>query len=111
MEGIFYRNSEDCLVGWVGRTLRIILCELLCNRQGQMLLGQVVQSLIQSGLERFQRLGIHAASGQPVPVPHHNHILSVYYTSKHLFPSKAISPWTNNMWPKKSLSSFFVNPF
>ena len=34
-------------------------------------LDQVAQSIVQPGLERLQRWGIHNLSGQPVPVPYH----------------------------------------
>jgi len=47
--------------------------QLPCNAQGQHSTGQVVQDLIQPGLESLQGWGINHISGQPVPVPHHPH--------------------------------------
>lgn len=92
----------------------ITLFELLCNGQGHVLLGQVAQSLIQPVLEHFSGLGIHAVSGQPVPVPYHLHILSKHYSmlSKHtLFQFKAISPCINSTCPSKKISfQLFCKP-
>lgn len=52
-------------------TLKIILFQPPCHGQGH--LDQVTQSPNQSGLEHFQREGIHSFPVQPVPVSEHPH--------------------------------------
>ena len=53
------------------------LVQLTCNEQGCAQLHQVVQGLIQPGLESLQGQDIHI-SGQPIPVPHHPHCKTLF---------------------------------
>jgi len=52
---------------WVGRDLIDHPVPHPCHGQGPLPPGQVAQSPVQPGLERFQAGDIHSFSGQPVP--------------------------------------------
>lgn len=45
---------------WVGKYLKAYLILPLCHRQGHLLLGQIVSSPVQSGLEYFQGWSGHS---------------------------------------------------
>ena len=66
------------VIEWRGLegTPRIIKFQPLCHRQGHqppdLILDQVAQDSIQSGLEHLQGWSTHNLSGQPFPPPHHS---------------------------------------
>ncbi|KAK4813629.1 hypothetical protein QYF61_014389, partial [Mycteria americana] len=64
---------------WVGRDLYRSSSPTPLQEQGHLQLDQVAQSPVQPDLEGFQGWGIYHLSGQPVPVPHHPHLLAGCY--------------------------------
>lgn len=65
-------STDDRMVAWVEKGLKDNLISSPCCEQGHLLLDQLAQSPIQHDLELFQGWGIHAFSGQHVPVLHHS---------------------------------------
>ncbi|KAK4829553.1 hypothetical protein QYF61_005222 [Mycteria americana] len=60
---------------WIGRDLYRPSSPNPLQEQGHLSLDQVAQSPTQPDLECFQGWGLRCLSGQPVPVPHHPHLL------------------------------------
>ncbi|KAK4814330.1 hypothetical protein QYF61_014844 [Mycteria americana] len=68
-------ESQNHRMLWIGRNLYRPSSPTPLQEQGHLQLDQVAQSPIQPDLECFQGWGLRYLSGQPVPVPHHPHLL------------------------------------
>lgn len=86
------------------------LVQLPCNKQGQLQLGHVAQSPIQSDLECLHGQIIQHLSGQHVPLPHHPYgrKLLPYNPSKSSFYNlKPFHPVLLQQTLQKNLSHLF----